>query len=127
MIQLKVGDRVYEGRWYKKVGTIGHILGDHEKYGAPYSVTFDNPDADQPGRDYFSADDLQLIVPVTFQSDAEKQCADRLRRIEEMFVDVPEKPDTTELPEWEEAYVRTRAAIARSIRKIIHEPVDMPE
>lgn len=126
MIKLKVGDRVYEAHWYKKTGVIGHILEDREKYGAPYSVTFDHPDPDQPGRDYFSADELRLLVPLNYQTDTEKVLRERLRQIERVVADIPEKPNLTYLTEWEVIHERTRAAMAKEIRKILHSPVDMP-
>jgi hypothetical protein len=126
MIQLKVGDHVYEARHYKKTGVIGHILEDRERYGAPYSVTFDNPDPDQPGRDYFSADELRLLVPLHYQTEAEKAMRERLRQIEQLVARIPEKPYVEGLAEWEVGAERAEAAMAKKIRQILHSPVDMP-
>lgn len=123
MPELHVGDLVYEGTYYKKVGTIGHILEDREKYGAPYSVTFIDPDPDQPGRDYFSREQLHLVLPIDYQTPAEKELRARVRQIEQLIADIPDKPDVEGLPDWEVGAERANAAMARKIRSILHDPV----
>jgi hypothetical protein len=121
MPELQVGDRVYENRWYKKVGTIGHILEDREKYGNPYSVTFDEPSADQPGRDYFNASELELIVPTDYQTPAEKELREKLAKVEEYIRQFPFKADTAHVQkEWEEGVVLAQSKVRRDIEEILH-------
>lgn len=126
MPELQVGDTVYEPKHYKKVGTIGHILEDRERYAAPYSVTFKDPDPDQPGRDYFSRDELLLVLPVDYQTPAEKVLAEKMRRVNQYLSRYDLRPDTEGLEDWEEGAVLAQAKVRRDIEKIIAENVDIP-
>ncbi|QFG12137.1 Hypothetical Protein OBI_RACECAR_8 [Arthrobacter phage Racecar] len=121
MPDLQVGDRVYERRWYKRIGTIGHILEDREKYGAPYSVTFDDPPEGAPGRDYFAADELDLVVPSDYQTPAEKELREQLAKVEEYVRQFPFKADTAQVQkEWEEGVVLAQSKVRRDIEEILH-------
>lgn len=119
MPELQVGDRVYENKWYKRIGVIGHILEDREKYGAPFSVTFEDAPEGQPKRDYFSAEELELVVPTDYQTPAETVLREKLAKVEEYLRQFPYKAELTAKPEWEQGVELAQSKVRRDIEKIL--------